>query len=107
MNGISLMIKKIYLLFRKVFLSLKLILFKKRIINTDSYYPEYSEDSKRPIVQLLEMIADVWKDGGINKFYYLYGFDIKNLYNRKDFVLNRTFIVARNRLNINILPPPL
>ena len=38
--------------------------------------------------------------------YYLYGFDIKNLYNRNDFVLNRTFIVARNRLNINILPPP-
>ena len=100
-------VKKVYLFFIKLLLSVELILFKKKMLHTESYYPEYSDNTKRPFNQVIEMLHDIWKDGSINKFYYLYGFDIKNLNNRNDFVLNRTFIVARNRLNNNGVNSPV
>ena len=106
-SGITFVIKKIYLFFTKLFLSLKLVVFKRKMLHTESYYPEYSNNTKRPLKQTLEMLQDIWRDGGVNKFYYLYGFDIKNLYNRNDFVLNREFIVTRNRLNNNGVNSPV
>lgn len=106
-SGITFVIKKIYLFFTKLFLSLKLVVFKRKMLHTESYYPEYSNKTKRPLKQTLEMLQDIWRDGGVNKFYYLYGFDIKNLYNRNDFVLNREFIVTRNRLNNNGVNSPV
>lgn len=52
-------------------------LFKRRFANGDSYYPEATHKSKLTIY--LDQLFFIWKYGSIEAFYYLYGFDRKDM----------------------------
>ncbi len=55
--------KKVYLFFTELLLSVGLLFFKKRMIYVKSYYPEYSNKAKNSITQTIEMLIDIWRGG--------------------------------------------
>ena len=65
---------------------------------SETYYPELGRRKNR-IVIFLDQLMNIFKYGEINKFYFLYGFDVKNFRNRKEYVDYAKFKRRRDKLN--------
>lgn len=98
-NGLLInILRNIYYTIVKLRLSFK-ISFSPSIIKGETYYPEFSNRRKSNLGIWMDQIVNIWKHHAINKFYYLYGFDIKNLKKTTDFVDNEEFMRQRSLMN--------
>lgn len=96
----------LYCFLKKIGLTFKLI-FHPNIIKGESYYPEYLDRRKNKWKIWFDQLQHVWKYHAIDKFYYLFGFDIKGLSRMDDYVDNTYFIYQRSKLNNDILHAPI
>lgn len=91
----------------KILLSTKIAL-RPSIVKGATYYPEFSNRRKSSVRIWYDQLIYIWKYHALNKFYYLYGFDIKNLRNEIDFIDNAQFIRQRSIMNRHYLEfPPI
>ena len=67
--------------FRKVRKALSIIRHKEDFVNNASYYPECELKSKSEILK--DHLWFIWKYGDIEKFYFTYGFDRKEMTREK------------------------
>lgn len=74
------------------------LLTRRESFKQDSYYPDLP--LKSPARQFLDHLLHVLKYGEINRFYYMYGFDVIGLRNSLDYIDYRSFMNRRNRLNL-------
>jgi len=96
-----------YYTMMKLWLTLKITL-RPGVVKGESYYPELVDRQKSKIRIWFEQIIYIWKYHSINEFYYLYGFDIKNLKKETDFIDNAQFIRQRSAMNRRFLEfPPI
>jgi hypothetical protein len=65
---------------------------------SETFYPELGRRKNR-IVIFFDQLMNIFKYGEINRFYFLYGFDIKNFRNRKEYVDYAEFKRRRDKLN--------
>lgn len=78
--------------------------FNKQLYISESYFPELSENRKTVLRRFAEQFIYILKYGYPNKFYFLYGLDIKNLFEANSYVDYNLFMRTRNRLN-NVSSP--
>ena len=76
---------------------IRLLLHPKRICGVN-YYPEMEEKSKLRI--FLEQCINTLKYKQLDKYYYLYGLNVKNFRNREEYVVYRPFMLRRDKLNL-------
>ena len=67
------------------------------VVKEKTYYPE--KKRKNILSRIIDNIDWVWKNGEINSFYNLYGFDIKNFKNEKEYMNYIDFMYTRNEKN--------
>lgn len=84
---------------------LKRLITKREIINGASYFPEYAEKRKSKTRIFFDQLRNILRYGDINDFYYLYGFDIKELRNENDYVDYARFRTRREELMHKTLNP--
>lgn len=67
--------------------------------NGNTYFPEnhYERKSKQAI--FMDQVLNIMKYGYPNKFYFLYGFDVKNFHRQKDYVDYSLFMRRRDKKN--------
>lgn len=71
-----------------------------------TYYTEYKEKQKNRVAIIWEQIKYTIKYQNPNKFYFLYGFDIKGLRNQEEYVdAFNVFSVVRDKLNNTLASP--
>lgn len=70
-----------------------------------TYFPEYSNRRKNRFRIFCDQLCWVIKYGSINDFYYLYGFDIKGLRNKSEYVDYGVFRTRREELQHKTLNP--
>lgn len=78
--------------------------FNKHLYDSASYFPEFRERRKSILQRFAEQFSYILKNGHPNQFYFLYGLDIKDLYDANSYVDYNEFMRVRNRLN-NIASP--
>lgn len=102
--------KSILRFFYHVLVKLKLtckLIINPSIIKGESYYPEFSDKRKSMLAIWCDQIKHIWKHHAVDKFYYLFGFDIKGLSKQEEYVDNTYFIDRRSKLNNDILHAPV
>lgn len=72
------------------------LLVNPNIYNQPSYFPEYSDRKKSTLKVFYEQLLNVIRFGYLNEFYFAYGFDIKDLRNKSDYVDYSIFRTRRN-----------
>lgn len=82
--------------FHSFLVDLSRLLTQKKLCSSDSYYPEYSEKSKKSIRVFVEQLLSLFRYGAVNYSYFQYGFDIKGFRNQNDYVNNEVFFYRRN-----------
>lgn len=90
-------LKEIYRVFRDVLLFPKNLLRTGKMVNSVTYYPEKERKSKGR--RLMENILYLLKYHEVNIYYNSYGLDVKELYNEKDYIPHRKFVLNRERGN--------
>lgn len=80
------------------FVEFKKLITDRSLVNGLSYFPEYAERRKSALRIWIEQFWNVLKYGDVNVFYYLYGFDIKGLRNKKEYVDYALFRSRREEL---------
>lgn len=73
--------------------------FNRELYNAESYFPEYQETRKNMFARFLDQFCHILRYGSPNKFYFLYGLDIRNFNLPKDYIDYTQFMRVRNRLN--------
>ena len=73
------------------------LLKHKELYKADTYYPNEKYKSTSRVV--FEQIKSIYVHNEINRYYFLYGFDVKGLRNSKDYVPYSLFMKRRNFLN--------
>ena len=71
-----------------------------------SYFPEY-ERRKSTWRIFFEQLWNIWREGDINEFYFLYGFDVIGFRRQRDYIDNRKFIRQRGKQNQENLVKPI
>lgn len=71
-----------------------------------SYFSEYKK-RKSSIRIFFEQIGNILREGDVNEFYFLYGFDIIGFRHQADYIDNRKFIRQRGKLNKENLVKPI
>lgn len=71
-----------------------------------SYFPEY-ERRKSTWRIFFEQPWNIWREGDINEFYFLYGFDVIGFRRQRDYIDNRKFIRQRGKQNQENLVKPI
>ncbi len=80
---------------------------QKQYYEAESYFPEMADRKKSKFTILLDQCKNVLKYGEPNKFYFLYGFDIKDFHKSEDFVDYSLFMRQRNTMDFSLIwyPP--
>lgn len=78
----------------------KLIFNKKYFNSSQTYFPERKLKSK--LIILLEQVIHIIRWGTIEEYYFLYGFDVKGLRKKSDYLDYRYFMRRRDYLNNNL-----
>lgn len=73
---------------RRVTLPFKL--FSSGFVRSESYYPELPHKSRLRIA--LEQLGHIMRYGNIERYYFSYGFDVKGLRNRNDYLDDSWFL---------------
>lgn len=73
--------------------------FERELYRGECYYPEYSECRQNNLAVFCAQSVNILRYGKPNKFYFMYGFDIKGLRNKKEYVDYTRFMKQRSRLN--------
>lgn len=82
--------------------------FEKDYFTGDSYFPEFIDRRKSTLHNYWDQCVYIVKHGTPNSFYFLYGFDIKGLRERNQFVDYSLFMRRRNEMNYRITwTPPI
>ena len=85
--------------FARTLIALKTLLFNRSYYNNYTYFPEFESRRKTKLIIFLDQIGHIFKYSYCNKFYFLYGFDIKKFRKQSDYVDNDIFMKTRNKLN--------
>lgn len=80
---------------RRVTLPFKL--FASGFIRSESYYPELPHKSRFWIA--MELLGHIMKYGSIERYYFSYGFDVKGLRDRSDYLDDNWFLWKCSMLN--------
>ena len=80
------------------------LFFHKRLWKQASYYPEKKQKSSIRII--FEQIAQIWKFGSPNEFYFLYGLDVKYGEEYRSYLHYMPFMRRRDELNQKTLHTP-
>ena len=87
--------------------ALIVLLAKPSCYLAESYYPEFKDKRKSPLRIFFEQLVNIMRYGFIDDYYFAYGFDIKGLHKKSDYVEYSVFRKRRNRLNNASLSSPL
>ena len=80
---------------RRITLPFKL--FSSGFIGSESYYPELPHKSRSRIA--MELLGHIMKYGSIERYYFSYGFDVKGLRDRSDYLDDSWFLWKCAMLN--------
>ena len=72
-------------------------LFSSGFIRSESYYPEMPHKSRFRIA--MELLGHIMKYGSVERYYFSYGFDVKGLRNRSDYLDDNWFLWKCAMLN--------
>lgn len=61
------------------------------------YFPEMQRHSRASI--FIRQLNHIWRYGSPNKFFFLFGLDVKNFHNEENYIDYNYFAVKRNKLN--------
>ncbi len=91
---------RLYYIFLRIhcFISDLKLLFSSDIVNGKSYFPELAKKRKCRIRIFADQCVHLLTRGSINRYYYLYGLDIRGFRNPADYINTDTFFVRRNFL---------
>lgn len=80
---------------------------QKQYYSSECYFPEMADHRKSKFTILLDQCKNIIKYGEPNKFYFLYGLDIKDYHKSEDFVDYTLFMRRRNAMNFSFIwyPP--
>ena len=81
--------------------SFRIKLWTRSFFDSMSYYPEMSSQRKSQIRICIEQLINLLRHGSFDDFYFLYGFDIKGLRNKKEYVYYDDFFVRRDYMNFH------
>lgn len=75
--------------------------------DAECYFPEMVDRRKSKKTIFIDQCKNIIKYGEPNKFYFLYGLDIKNFHKQDDFVDYSLFMIRRNAMNWSLtwFPP--
>ena len=79
---------------------------EKKDLTADCYFPEFMDRRKSKVQIFLDQSRNIIKYGSANKFYFLYGLDIKDFHRTEDFVDYSLFMRRRNRMNYRLTGYP-
>lgn len=74
--------------------------------SAQTYFPEFSDRKKTKLTIFIEQIINIIKYGLPNRFYFLYGLDIKKRNLSNEFVDYTLFVRRRNEMNNRISKTP-
>ena len=84
------------------------LIIDKKDLDATCYFPEYIDRRKKKNEIFWDQIRNIIKYGAPNKFYFLYGLDIKGFHKIDDFVDYSLFMRRRNEMNYRrIWYPPI
>ena len=83
----------------RVLIALKEFYKHKEIYTSGTYFPENQCNIKNRVEVTCDQLFHIFKYSYCNKFYFLYGFDVKNLRNQNDYVDYTVFMRQRNLMN--------
>lgn len=78
------------------------LLKDKSLYKHATYYPEQSDKVKSPRRIFLEQVGQILRFGKVNKFYFLYGFDVKTKQEQEEYVHAWPFQLRRGDLNLSL-----
>ena len=78
------------------------LLKDKSLYKHATYYPEYSDKVKSPKRIFMEQVGQILRFGKVNKFYFLYGFDVKTKEEQEKYVHAWPFQLRRGDLNLSL-----
>lgn len=78
------------------------LLKDKSLYKHATYYPEQSDKVKSPRRIFLEQVGQILRFGKVNKFYFLYGFDVKTKQEQEKYVHAWPFQLRRGDLNLSL-----
>lgn len=93
------LLRKLSLMKKRIVLPFKLI--SSGFVKSESYFPEFPGKSRARI--FMELLAHILKYGSIEWHYFSYGFDIKGLRNKNDYLDDGWFLWKSSMLN-TVLP---
>lgn len=91
----------------RTLIALKTLLSERSNYDNYSYFPEFESRRKNKLNILFDQIGHILKYSYWDKFYFLYGFDIKGFRMQSDYVDNGVFMKNRNRLNTKSPSSPI
>lgn len=77
-----------------------LLLRDKSLYKQETYFPEFNGKRKSKGSVFLEQMGQILRYGKVNKYYFLYGFDVKSRAEQKEYIHSETFLHRRGELNI-------
>ena len=77
-----------------------LLLRDKSLYKQETYFPEFNGKRKSKGGVFLEQMGQILRYGKVNKYYFLYGFDVKSRAEQKEYIHSETFLHRRGDLNI-------
>ncbi len=78
------------------------LLKDKSLYKHATYYPEQSDKVKSSRRIFLEQVGQILRFGKVNKFYFLYGFDVKTKQEQEKYVHAWPFQLRRGDLNLSL-----
>ena len=78
------------------------LLKDKSLYKHKTYYPEYKGKRKSSKRVFIEQVGQILRFGKVNKFYFLYGFDVKSKAEMEAYVHYTPFQLRRGDLNLSL-----
>lgn len=75
------------------------LLLHDELWNGNTYFPENHYERKGKQAIFMDQVLNIVKYGYPNKFYFLYGFDVKNFHRQEDYVDYSLFMRRRDKKN--------
>ena len=83
----------------RTLIALKTMFRDRGYFDNYTYYPEFESRRKSKFLIFFDQVKHIILYSYCNKFYFLYGFDIKRFRNQEDYVDDGVFMRLRNKLN--------
>lgn len=71
----------------------------KSLTSSETYYPEFENQRRSRLEIIYLQLNNIWKNGKPNKYFFVWGHDIKGLHNPEDYIDESVFLKRRNLLN--------